>query len=313
MMDIFDTKTISPMLIGKDEAAFDSDEFIFELKWDGIRCLAYLSPDGVDFRNKRNKNLNSTYPELSHIHKQAKSRCILDGELIILKEGKPNFFEVQRRSLMTNQLKIKLAAQKLPVSFVAYDIVYCNGEQITDKSLLERKAILERTVTESDRLTISRYFERDGLALYKSAADMGLEGIVAKRKDSKYYFDKRSSHWIKCKAMMDDDFIVCGYYDKGKAMVSVILGAFDGERIVYQSSVAMGVSREDYKIMSSIQQVEKAKYYPNFPEKDDAVWIVPQLVCTVEYMERTPHGGLRQPVFKGLRDDKVPLNCVVRR
>ena len=102
MMDIFDTKTISPMLIGKDEAAFDSDDYIFELKWDGIRCIAYLSPNGVDFRNKRNKNLNFTYPELSTIHKQGKSRCILDGEFIISKGGKPNFIEVQRRSLMNN-------------------------------------------------------------------------------------------------------------------------------------------------------------------------------------------------------------------
>ena len=292
------------MLIGASGPAFDSDAHIFELKLDGIRCLAYLWESGIELRNKRNKRLNTIYPELLEINQQAKTKCILDGELVVLKDGVPDFFEVQRRSLMTNAMKIKMLADKLPVSFVAYDILYANGKQITDLSLMQRKSLLSEIVTESERLAVTRIIEKNGEAFYKATADMGLEGIVAKRKDSKYYFGKRSKDWIKMKAMLDEDFIVCGYFSKGGGnTVSVIIGVYDEVALVYQGHVVMGISKFDYQKMMSIPKTTKSRHYAQFPDFEGAVWIMPELVCTVQYMERTPGGGLRQPVFKGLRDD----------
>jgi len=312
-VDIFEKKDIAPMLIGRDEAAFDSDDFIYELKWDGIRCIAYLWEDGHELRNKRNKSLNATYPELNGIHKQAKARCILDGELVILKDGKPYFHEIQRRSLMTNAMKIKLAAQKLPVCFVAYDILYIGNEQITNKPLLERKALLADTITQSAQLAYTSYIEHDGTVFYQLAADKELEGVVAKRKDSKYYFDKRSPNWVKFKALLDEDFVVCGYYGKGGHSVSVIIGAYDNDTIVYQGHVTMGVSRQDYKEMQAVPVTSKENFYTNFPEFEGATWLAPLLVCKVEYMERTPKGGLRQPRFRGVRHDKAAHECVLKK
>lgn len=310
-MDIFDLKTVTPMLIGENQQAFDSTEYIYELKLDGIRCLAYIWEHGLELQNKRNKRLNAIYPELKDIYKQVKEKCLLDGELVVLKDGKPDFFELQRRSLMSNPVKIELATKKLAVCFTAFDILYLKDKQITDLPLIERKNLLSKIIKESEKLAVSRFIERDGIAFYNATAEQGLEGIVAKRKDSKYYFGKTTKDWIKMKALLDEDFIVCGYYFKSDNIVSVILGAYDGNKIVYQSHVAMGVSRKDYKIISLEDKAMKNQY-PNFPEFESAVWLKPKLVCCVQFMERTPGGGLRQPTFKGIRKDKLPKECVLR-
>ena len=299
------------MLIGENQTAFDSDKYIYELKLDGIRCLAYLWGNGLELQNKRNKRLNAIYPELMNIHKQVKEKCLLDGELIILRDSKPDFFELQRRSLMSNPVKIEIASKKLPVCFTAYDILYLKDRQITDLPLMERKKLLSKNIKESDSLAVSRFIEGNGVALYNAAAEQGLEGVVAKRKDSKYYFGKTTKNWVKMKALLDEDFIVCGYYNKANNYVSVILGAYAEKKIIYQSHVVMGVSREDYKIISSADKVTKT-HYPGFPEFEGAIWLKPQLVCCVQFMERTPNGGLRQPVFRGLRDDKLPVGCMTK-
>lgn len=308
-MDMFERKHIAPMLITQNQPPFDSMDFIFELKLDGIRCIAYLDQTGTVLRNKRNKHLNDLYPELSHIHGQARSRCILDGELVIINEGTPDFFELQRRSLMSNKFKISLSAKKLPVCFTAFDILYYENEQVTDRPLLERKELLLKTVSESPALAVSRYIETEGIALYNAAKYHELEGIVAKRKDSKYYPDTRTKDWIKCKALLDEDFIVCGYFYNNN-LASIILGSYKGNTLIYRSNVAMGVSRHDFHIISEQQAVSKSFYY-DFPEFEGAIWVLPVLVCTVKFMEYTPNGGLRQPVFKGLREDKSPKECVV--
>ena len=205
---------------------------------------------------------------------------------------------------MTNPIKIEMAANKLPACFAAYDILYCGDKQITDLPLIERKERLFDVMTESSRLALSRHIESTGIAFFELAKQQGLEGIVAKRKDSRYYFGKRTKDWLKMKALLDDDFVVCGYYGK-----SVIIGSYLDEKIVEQGHISLGVSSADYRIISSAKRVSKADYYSDFPEFDNAVWIEPELVCVVQFMERTKNGGLRQPVFKGLREDKAAAEC----
>jgi len=310
-MDLFESKNIAPMLIAENQSPFDSTDYIYELKLDGIRCIAYLDNSGTELRNKRNKHLNDIYPELREIHKQVNTRCILDGELLILNDGKPDFFELQRRSLMSNKFKIQLSAQKLPVCFIAFDILYHKNIQTTACPLLQRKELLSSAVSESQGFAISRYIETEGMSLYDAAKQQNLEGIVAKRIDSKYYFGKRTKDWIKIKALLDEDFIVCGYFYKNN-LASIILGAYAGNTLVYQSHVMMGMSKLDFKIISMQKSISKSSY-SGFPDFDGAKWISPVLVCTVQFMERTPGGGLRQPVFKGLRDDKTPGECVINK
>ena len=310
--DIFSEKNILPMLIAEDQAPFDDDNFLFELKFDGIRALAYLDEKGTELRNKRNKNVTSIYPELNEINRQAKKRCILDGEILILNEGRPDFFEIQRRSLMSNPFKIELASKKLPACFTTFDILYLDENNVTNLPLLERKQLLFENVDENGIIALSRHIERDGIAFFELAKQQSLEGIVAKRKQSKYYFGKRTKDWIKMKALLDDDFVICGYYQKAENVTSIILGQYNNGTIKYQSHVVLGVSGEDFKKISAAPRTTK-DLYNDFPDYEGAVWIEPRMVCTVKFMERTPGGGLRQPVFKGLRTDKMPRECVEKQ
>ncbi len=310
-MDIFESKTVLPMLIDHNSPPFDDKDYIYELKLDGTRCLAYLDDTGTELRNKRNKILNDIFPELANINKQVNKRCILDGELTVINEGKPDFFEIQRRSLMSNPLKIEIAAKKLPACFTVFDIVYYDNKEITDLPLMERKKLLFGTVSETPRMALSRHIESNGVDFFNLAKQQGLEGIVAKRRDSKYYFGKRTKDWIKMKALLDDDFVVCGYFFKGGNVTSVILGAYQGDRLIYQGHAVLGVSCNDFKVISSAERVNKNDFYTDFPDYEGTVWIKPELVCTVEFMERTTNGGLRQPVFKGLRGDKEVRECTL--
>lgn len=308
-MDIFDTRVVKPMLIAEQEEPFDSEEYLYEIKLDGIRCVAYLDENGTDLRNKRDKKLLPQVPELSKIHKQVKGKCILDGELFVMANGITDFYEIQKRALMTDPFKISLAAAKHPATFTAYDIIYLKDRQLDTLPLLERKRILAETIVENERINVSRYVERSGVQLFELAKANGLEGIVAKRKDSMYLFGKRSKNWIKCKVMSTDDCVICGYVPKANNMTSLILGQYDGDLLVYKGHVTLGVSlrilnEHKYNVIS----YSPFGYVPKGNE--EAIWMEPTLVCIVESMP-TDKESFRQPVFKGIRDDKLPEECKI--
>lgn len=309
MGDLFQDKGIKPMLIGAEGAAFDSEDYLYELKLDGERCIAYLDADGTDLRNKRNIKMLPKVPELSQIHQQVTTRCILDGELAVIHNGKPDFFLIQKRSMMSNPMKIELESQRHPACYTAFDILYYDDHPVTDLPLTERKKLLEGVIREeSARFARSRHIEGQGIDFYRLAEAQDLEGIVAKRRDSRYYFDKRTKDWIKCKNLKDSDYVVCGYIPKENSMTSIILGQYRGSRLVYKGHVTVGVGGEAFR---TIRQLSCVKQPPMaVPEgNENAIWVQPELVCTVKYMMKTESGSLRQPVFKGLRDDKSPEEC----
>jgi bifunctional non-homologous end joining protein LigD len=172
---------------------------------------------------------------------------------------------------------------------------------------MERKKLLGKAVKGNEWIAISRYIEEQGIKFYELAKRQDLEVIVAKRKESKYYMDKRTKVWIKIKDLKDDDFIVLGYIEKENNVVSIILGQYRDNTILYKGHVTLGVSRDDFNIISHIPEIDTPITAPKGNE--DARWILPELVCTVKFMEKTSAGGLRQPVYKGLRDDKDPEDC----
>lgn len=312
MSDIFDSKDLSPMLIAEEQDAFDSPDYRYELKFDGVRCLAYLGDGKAELRNKRKLNVTPIYPELADVYRQAKRRCILDGELTVIVDGKPKFAEIQRRALMSNPFKIKLAAESLPVNFTAFDILYYDGTDTTKQPLEQRQALLQRAVSETDRLAISRVFDGHGKALFDLTTQQGLEGVVAKRKGSLYYPGKRTKDWIKFKNLLDDDYVICGYIDKSRGVTSLVLGQYRDELLIYKGHVTMGVSGEGFRCIKSLPVTTGPPYHvPTGNER--AVWVTPELVCTVKFMEKSSNGAMRQPVFKGLRDDKAPENCTDKR
>lgn len=307
-MDIFDLKSINPMLIAEMKEAFDSSDYLFEIKWDGIRCISYLDQH-TDMRNKRNKLMIPIFPELTDLYKQVKHKCILDHELVVLKNGFPDFYEVQKRTVMTKPFKIKLEAEKYPASIIAYDILYYKDKDITYLPLIERKKYLEEVVIENKLIAVSRYIENYGVQLFDLVKEQGLEGIVAKKKTSIYWQGKRSKDWIKCKVMSTDDCVVCGYISKENSMSSLVLGQYQGNRLIYKGHVTLGVSLR----LLSHEGYKKIDYSPfgYIPNGNlNATWIEPNLVCMIESMPNE-NEAYRQPVFKGFRDDKLPIECQI--
>ena len=305
MADLFEEKNISPMLLNEVKEPFDDEDYIYELKLDGIRCVAYIEPKSVVLQNKRFKDLTDIYPELSDMCKCVKKRVILDGELAVLTDGKPDFYALQKRSLMGDKFRISLAAKKNPVQFVAYDILYFDGKDLTDKPLLKRKEILSKNVKEGFNLSISRYVPTNGVAFFELAKKENLEGIVAKKKGGLYHIGKRTSEWIKIKIMQDEDLLVLVYQpdDDGKVK-DLILGYYDESGVLqWRGKVYLGVSKAEQKIIAEFAKKNTVKR-PWFDKYKNVVWLKPQLVGTAHFMHETENGGMRQPVWKGLRDDK---------
>lgn len=307
MMDLFEEKMIKPMLIKDMEDPFDSPDYIYELKLDGLRCIAYLDENLTELRNKRNLRLLPKFPELKDMNKQVKNRCILDGELIVLKNGVPNFFELQHRTLLSDTFKKQLSYSRFPASFVAYDILYIKDHDTLDLPLMERKKLLDEVVIENKTLAVSRYIRERGIELFSLAKQQDLEGVIAKVMDSKYYQDKRTKDWIKFKFLADKDFVICGYIPKGNGITSLILGQYRGEELVYKGHVTFGV-RTDFATEYNCNKLINSpiKIVPSGNE--DATWLEPKLVGVVQYMPNEKD-ILRQPVFKGIRDDVSPLQC----
>ena len=307
-MDMFDSRCASPMLIGVDSQPFDDKDWIYELKLDGERTLAYLDKHGTLLVNKRSIRLLGKFPELATLNESVPCRCILDGEMVIVDEnGHPDFEEIKRRGLMNRTMAIEKAAELRPAVFVAFDILYDTDRPVTHLPLMERKAILNNLVHDNAQISVSRYIDTQGIAFYELVRQKQLEGIVAKRKDSVYVPGQRTKDWVKIKNLMDDDYVICGYITNAEYVVSLVLGQYDHSgNMIYKGRVTLGKASEDFAL---IEKQPKAKSCP-FMKKppsyvENAVWIRPKLVCKVAFMARNHNGLMRQPVYKGLRMDKT--------
>ena len=307
MMELYENRGASPMLIAHQMEAFDDPDWIYELKMDGFRCLAYIDKDNVDFRNKRNMQMLPKFPELAEVYKNVNEKCILDGEIVVLAGGVPDFYRLQKRTMLTDRFKIEMEAERFPASFVAFDCIYQRNQELVFQSLMERKHKLSTMVTENDRIAVSRYIEKEGTALYQAAEARELEGVVSKRKKSLYFMGKRTKDWVKFKRMADEEFIVAGYIQKGERTFSLVLAKYRPGSLVYKGHVTSGVTKD------TVAQLEETGRNPfrMLPTGNErTVWVEPSQVCVVEYMPNTLH-SLRQPVFKGFRDDILPEDVQV--
>ena len=282
-----------------ERLAADPD-FIYELKLDGIRCVAYLRPGETDLRNKRNLRLLPSFPELAGLHEAVAGTCILDGELIIADTyGKPDFEALQARSMMTGTVRIRLKSAQTPANFVAFDILYRDGEDLTNRPLIDRKAILRETAFDRGRLAVSRTIAGNAKALFDQTTEQGLEGIVQKKKDSPYRMGKRSRDWVKVKKLVDEDFLACGYIAKGEQITSLVLGSMDAP-LRYMGHVTLGVSRN---VACRFPTTPSCPFDMLPSGNEGAVWYKNPPICIITYMERTSAGGMRQPRFNGFRED----------
>ncbi len=311
MGDSFYRQSYSPMLIGQEVDPFDDNDFIFELKLDGIRTLLYLEEHQTIIKNKRNKDVTDLYPELKNIYRNTKKRCVLDGEIVVFKNGKPNFKEIQKRSLMNDPIKIKFAMKNSPVEVVVFDILYYDHQELFHLPLMERKKILAEKIQEGYGLSISRYVEKAGIAFYKLVMRNHLEGIVGKRKNSLYFEGILTKDWKKIKYMKDEDVIICGYEEEEGRIKSYLLASYYQKKLLYRGKVSLGISNEEKSLIQKFEHTHHSQAL--FSLKSSNIhWIEPLLVGTVHYMELTNNFHFRQPVWKGIRTDKDAKECILK-
>lgn len=304
MTDVFVAKSAKPMLIGLSGAPFDSPDYVFELKLDGERCLAYLDGRETVLVNRRDRRLLPQFPEMKTLHRNVGRRCILDGELVAGVGGKADFEYIKRRALVRRPHAVASLSREHPATFVAVDILFLDKELITHLPLWRRQETLAGLVREDERLALSRVVAEKGVRFYDKVKAMGLEGIIGKRRDSVYRMGKRTRDWVKIKNWLEDDFVVCGYLrNRGAAVASVILGQHGGDgRMVYKGRVTLGMAREDFKTVLAVPKTSGHPFVVEPPPGNaGAVWIRPRLVCRVGFMCHTAEARLRQPFYKGLR------------
>ena len=288
-------KYFEPMLLSEIEKPFNSKEYLFELKFDGIRATIHVGPKTFIIYSRNGNDITNLYPELKEIKKIVKEDMIFDGEIVIFHNGKTSFSKLQERNNLRNSVKIKKLSEELPVCFIAFDCLY-KGEDLTKKTLLERKKILNK-IDDNDYFVKTKSILYDGKSLFKKIKQLGLEGIVAKKISSEYQVNTRTKEWIKIKNYKIENFYIGGYYDNPKhSMICLYLGEYRENEFYYVGKVMMGKKRLLYKKIVT-EKNEKNTVFNDY--KDSKMkYIKPRISCKIAYQERTKNNHLRHPVFK---------------
>ena len=296
---------------------FDSQNYTFEIKWDGYRCLIFLDTQ-TKLQSRNLKDISSVFPELTNIHRYLKKTgIILDGEIVALRNGKPSFLELQKRGQLRNETQIRHAAKAIPVIYVVFDLLYLNYQSLLNEPIEKRRIALAENIKPNDDLIMADFIDGQGKAYFRLISEMGLEGVIAKKKGSLYLPGKRVKTWLKFKKKVSGNFIICGYLyhptSRGN-LRSIILGAYFDEKLTFFGMVGTGFSRQELGII--INELEKIRTnicpfidLNRLPFKD-IIWTKPIVVCKVEYLELTDDGILRHPSFKGIQPYLRPEDCV---
>lgn len=283
---------LKPMLLHEIDKSFDSKDYIFEIKFDGIRTLIYIDNGSIIIKSRNNIILNDIFPELLDLYTISKDTCVFDGEIVLLDNGKLSFSKLQERIRLKNKNKINVMKNNNPVTFVAFDILYKNKD-LTNKSLIERKNILN-LFKDRDNFIKSTYIEERGKDLFNAIKIEDLEGIIAKKKDSLYTYGKRVKEWIKIKNFKSGNFYICGYKEnKRDNTISIILGEKKKNSYNFVGKVVMS---HYHKYFDSIKNENIIKNYLDIDEKIN--YIYPKYKIKVCYLERTKNNLLRQPFIK---------------
>ena len=302
------------MLARSEETPFSSDEWLFEVKWDGIRAISYVN-DELGIRGRNQTELLNNFPELVEL-KNLAGKCVLDGEIIVMKNGKADFSAVIKRNQSTAP-DIEHLSIEFPATYVVFDILEKDGLPLLDVPLLERKMILKDSVREGKYVVLSVFVEDKGESYFRAALEKGVEGIMAKKKQSPYEPGKRSNNWLKIKQTKTCDCVIFGYTggegSRDKAFGSLILGLYDGKDPVFIGKVGTGFSQQYMEDMKLVMDEYKAEA-GTLKEADtdrEITWLRPELVCEVGYQSVTEDMRLRIPVFRRLRNDKTPQECTI--
>ncbi len=304
-----------PMLAKVAPEAFTNKDWIFEIKWDGFRAIAYIE-ESFSLRSRNGKELKQNFPELAELARLASS-IVVDGEIIVMQEGKPDFQSLLERGQAVSAGEIQRQAKRAPAIYIAFDILEKDGQPLIKLPLIERKKILKDSLKEGSNVLLSDFIEGKGEAYYQLVLEKGLEGIMAKKKMSQYEEGLRTGSWLKIKMLKTCDCVIFGYTrgseSREATFGALLLGVYDKQGgPVYLGKVGSGFTQKMLKLLMDKFEKIKTDVVPFTPEAGDVVtWLEPKLVCEVIYQVVTHDTKLRMARFQRLRKDKSPAECTI--
>ncbi|HXM97221.1 MAG TPA: DNA ligase D [Candidatus Dormibacteraeota bacterium] len=305
---------VQPALASHGDSPSSGDDWLYEIKWDGIRVLSYLEGGKAKLIARSGRDISNEYPDLNDLAKYVRARtAILDGEIVVLDEkGKSDFQRLQARFGIKNpSLKVQ---QDAPPTMYFFDLLYCDGYDLRRTPLIERKELLSRIISVTPKVRVSTHHVGKGKELFEAALKNGLEGIIGKKTDSPYPAG-RTSNWLKFKSVLEMDAVIGGWTDprgSRQRFGSLLLGLYKGASLHFIGGVGAGFSQKtEEEIFQKLQEIatERSPFAGKVDTREKAHWVKPVLIARVGYSEWTADQHLRQPRFMGLHPDRDPREC----
>jgi len=317
-------RTVQPMLATLTDKPFESKDWVYEIKFDGYRAIAFIDKGDLRLVSRNQNEMTSDFPEIADLPEHVKAKqAIVDGEVCALDDqGRPSFSLMQQRTgFEPGRPRKRTNVGDLPVVYYAFDLLYLDGYSLLRVNLEERKRLLHEILRTDDTFRYSEHFSGMGMKLYEAARDKGLEGILAKKRNS-CYIQKRSSEWLKIKITKRQECVIGGYTDprgSRENFGSIVLGLYDKQgRLIPVGQAGSGFNHKTHEDMwKRLKKVETSQ--SPFAAKPDSSrglhYVKPELVAEIKFTEWTHEGQkgglkMRAPVFMGLRTDKRPEECV---
>jgi bifunctional non-homologous end joining protein LigD len=313
--------TIKPMLALLVDKPFDQEGWLYEVKWDGYRCIAFLNKNKVELKSRNNKSFNEKFYPVTKALRELGLNAILDGEIVVINEkGISSFSELQNwRSEADGEL-----------FYYVFDIVWLDHYDYSEVPLIQRKEILDKLIPDSGIIKMSKSFDTPGIQFFESAKKLGLEGIMAKKANSIYRPGERSGDWLKIKANKRQEMVIGGYTkNKGtrKTFSSLLVGVFENGKLSYTGKIGTGFNDKTQKELlrlfkpltikvspfEQLPDINKPSRFRPDPPHATATWLKPVLVCEVSFTEMTQDGVMRHPSFEGMRNDKNAKTVVMEK
>jgi bifunctional non-homologous end joining protein LigD len=295
---------------------FSSPNWVFEIKWDGVRAIAQIEDGKTTLWARSGRDVTLEYPEFKDMAARFRIRnAIIDGEIVTLDaDGRSNFHSLQHRLGVQNPSRQLM--QSVPLDYFAFDVMYADGYDLRRVPLVERKDFLQQILSPNERIHFSEHIPEQGEALYEAARSKGLEGIIAKLKNSTYA-GARTSTWVKLKIVSEVDAVVAGYTEgrgSRKFFGALVLGLFEGKELKFIGSVGTGFDEaKQEKIFAQLEQRRtKTSPFAKIPAlRENVDWVEPELVARVKYANWTNDNHLRAPVFLSLLTDRAAKDCTM--
>ena len=292
---------VKPMLASLADKPFSDKDWLYEIKWDGYRAIAEVSPGGTRLYSRGNQSFNSKYPDIAGELATGANDIIVDGEIVMLdSDGKPNFNKLQNYNPQKDSS---------PVYYV-FDLLWLEGYDLTEMPLVVRKQFLQEVLPISSLVRFSDHLEENGEKLFKMAAYQNLEGVMAKKSRSNYQIGKRSKSWLKLKTGHRQEMVIGGFTEPQggrKGLGSLLVGVYDGDDLVYAGRAGTGLSdKELVDIRKMLGKIErKTSPFKGGPRDSKSIhWVSPKQIVEVAFSEWTPEKRMRHPKIIGLRSDK---------